>query len=138
MEIRDASLTFSKAQALTASAVSSNILDGNAVKEFARGQPLYLNVYLDTIFSAADDTLAVGLAASSGATPGAGDVFQTIMPARSASTMITTGLLWRQALPQDIPYEQLALYYTVTTTLASGKITAFLSLGQDSDTKTTT
>ena len=137
MELIDASLRFASGLSITNSKIST-VLDGKSVKEYARGQPLYVNIYLDTIFDAADDTLAVGLAASSGATPGAGDVFQTIMPARAASTMLTTGLLWRQALPQDIPYEQLGLYFTVTTTLSSGKITAFLSLGQDSDTKTTT
>ena len=135
--IIDSNLLFANALAITTSKVST-VIDGKYLRDIGRGTPIYLNIYLDTVFTTAANGLTIQLVASSGADPGASDVVATPMDARLASAMLTTGLLKRWALPQDIPYERIALWFLATTALVAGKITSFLSLGQDSDVKTTT
>jgi len=137
-ELIDSNLRFCNDQAITASAISTNIIDGKAVRDIGRGQPIYLNVYLTTVFTTAANSLTIQLVSSSAADPGASDVYMDVMKARLASAMLTTGLLLRMALPEDIPYQKLGLYFLATTSLVAGKITAFLTLGQDSDVRTTT
>lgn len=137
MSVIDSNLRFANALSITNSKLST-VLDGKYLKDLGRGTPLWLNIYLNTVFTTGADTLAVQIVSSSGADPDSGDVFQTIMPARAASAMLTTGLLWRQPLPEGIPYERVALYFVSATTLVAGKIDAFLTLGEDSDTRTTT
>lgn len=137
-EVIDSNLRFSNEQAITTSAISTNIIDGKLLRDMGRGEPVYLNVYLTTVFTTAANSLTIQLVSSSAADPGASDVYMDVMKARLASVMLTTGLLLRMALPEDIPYQKLGLYYLATTALVAGKITAFLSLGQDSDVRTTT
>lgn len=137
-EVIDSNLRFSKEQAITASAISTNIIDGKALRDMARGQPIYLNIYLTTVFTTAANSLTIQLVSSSAADPGASDVFMDVMKARLASAMLTTGLLCRMALPEGIPYQKIGLYYLATTALVAGKIDAFLTLGEDSDVRTTT
>ena len=137
-EVIDSNLRFSKDQAITASAISSNIIDGKALRDMARGNPIYLNIYLTTVFTTSANGLTIQLVSSSGADPGSSDVFLEVMKARLASAMLTTGLLVRMAMPEGIPYERLGLYYLATTALVAGTITAFLTLGEDSDQRTTT
>lgn len=137
-EVIDSNTRFSNEQAITTSAISTNIIDGKALRNMARGQPIYLNVYLTTVFTTSANSLTIQLVSSSAADPGASDVFMDVMKARLASAMLTTGLLLRMALPNDIPYQKLGLYYLATTALVAGKISAFLTIGQDSDERTTT
>ena len=137
MEVIDSNLRFALDLAITTSKVST-VLDGENLRDFGRGQPVYLNIYLTTVFTTAANGLTVQLISSSGADPGASDVFMDVMPARLASAMLTTGLLMRVAWPQDVPYERVGLWFLATTALVAGKITAYLSLGQASDVKTTT
>jgi hypothetical protein len=137
-EVIDSNTRFSNEQAITVSAISTNIIDGKALRDMARGQPIYLNIYLTTVFTTAANSLTIQLVSSSAADPGASDVFVDVMKARLASAMLTTGLLMRWALPEDIPYQKLGLYFLATTTLVAGKISAFLTIGQDSDARTTT
>jgi len=137
-ELIDSNLRFSKEQAITVSAISANIIDGKALRDMGRGQPIYLNIYLTTVFTTSANSLTIQLVSSSGADPGANDVFMDVMKARLASAMLSTGLLARMALPEGIPYERLGLYYLATTALVAGKIDAFLTLGEDSDVRTTT
>jgi hypothetical protein len=138
--IIDSNLRFANALAITTSKVST-VLDGKYITKIGKGTPLYLNIYLNTIFTTTTDSLTIMLIASSGADPNyatsPADKMLEVMPARTAATMLTTGLLARLALPCEIPYERIALWFLATTALASGAIDAFLSLGQDSDTKTT-
>ena len=137
MEVIDSNLRFALDLAITTSKVST-VLDGENLRDFGRGQPVYLNIYLATVFTTAANSLTVQLISSSGADPGAADVFMDVMPARLASAMLTTGLLMRVAWPQDVPYERVGLWFLATTALVAGKITAYLTLGQASDVKTTT
>ena len=137
MEVIDSNLRFALDLAITTSKVSA-VLDGENLRDFGRGQPVYLNIYLTTVFTTAANSLTVQLVSSSGADPNGSDVFMDVMPARLASAMLTTGLLMRVAWPQDVPYERVGLWFLATTALVAGKITAYLSLGQASDVKTTT
>ena len=137
MEVIDSNLRFANDLAITNSKVST-ILDGEKLRDFGRGQPLYLNIYLTTVFTTAADELTIQLISSSGADPGAADVFMEVMPVRLASAMLTTGLLKRVPWPQDVPYERVGLWFLATTELVAGTITAFLSLGAASDVETTT
>jgi hypothetical protein len=137
-ELQDSNLRFSKDQAITASAISTNIIDGKALRDMARGNPIFLNIYLTTVFTTSANGLTIQLVCSSGADPGSSDVFMEVMKARLASAMLTTGLLMRMALPEGIPYERLGLYYLATTALVASTITTFLTLGEDSDVRTTT
>jgi hypothetical protein len=141
MELIDSNLRFASGLAITTSKVST-VLDGKKITDYAKGMPLYLNVYLDTVFTTAANSLTVLLINSSGADPdyvvSAADKVLEVVPARLASVMLTTGLLARVALPSTNKYERIALWFLATTALVAGKITAFLSLGQDSDTVTTT
>jgi hypothetical protein len=138
MELIDSNLRFASGLAITTSKAST-VLDGKYITKYAKGVPLYLNIYLDTIFTSAANGLTIHLIASSGADPAsATDKIMEVLPARLASAMLTTGLLQRVALPASLAYERIALWFLATTALAAGAITAFLSLGQDSDTVTTT
>jgi hypothetical protein len=137
-EVVDSNLRFSNEQAITVSAISTNIIDGKALRDMGRGQPIYLNIYLTTVFTTSANSLTIKLVSSSAADPGASDGYMDVMQARLASAMLTTGLLLRMALPEDIPYQKLGLYFLATTALVAGKISAFLTLGQDSDARTTT
>ena len=137
MEVIDSNLRFANELAITTSKVST-VLDGVKLRDFGRGQPVYLNIYLTTAFTTAANGLTIQIISSSGADPNGGDVFMDVMPARLASAMLTTGLLMRVAWPQDVPYERVGLWFLATTALVAGKITAFLSLGAASDVETTT
>lgn len=127
--IPDAKLVFSEDQAITASAISANILDGEDLRDFGKGQEVYLNIFLTTAFTSAANELSVQIVSSSGASPGSSDVFNTIFR-RAASLMGNAGLLYQAPWPKGVPYERVGLYYLATTALAAGTVTAFLSLGQ--------
>jgi hypothetical protein len=131
--ILDTNLTFSRAVAITTSKAST-ILDGQSVKNIAKGQPLYLNIYVDTAFtSTVANQLSVQIISSSGADPGASDTFCTVIAARSSSVLQSTGCIWRAAWPMGVPYERIGLYYLATTALAAGYVSAFLTLGEGED-----
>lgn len=136
--ILDTNLLFCNDQAITASAVSTNILDGKAIRDFGRGQEVYLNIYTTTIFtSTVANELSVQIISSSGADPTSSNVFNTIFR-RSSSLLQQTGLTYRAPWPVGVPYERVALYFLATTALAAGKVTAFLTLGGDVDQVLTT
>lgn len=135
--VLDSGLRFANALAITTSKAST-IIDAKAVRDFGRGNPVYLNIYLTTVFTTAANSLTIQLISSSGADPGSSDVFMDVMAARLASAMLTTGLLVRMAWPESVPYERVGLYFLATTALVAGAITAFLSLGEDVDVRTTT
>jgi hypothetical protein len=136
--VLDTNLTFCKDQAITASAISANLIDGKAVRDFGRGNEIYLNIYCTTIFtSTTANELSVQIVSSSGADPGSSDVFNTIFR-RSSALLQQTGLVYRAPWPVGVPYERLGLYFLATTSLAAGKITAFLTLGGAEDQVLTT
>jgi hypothetical protein len=138
MGVIDSGLRFSKAQAITASALGTTPLNGKAVKDWGRGGPIYLNVWLDVPFTTSANTLKIDLVSKVGSAPAAGDKVLEVMPARATSALLTVGLLVCIALPQDLPGEFLNVSYTASAALAAGAVTAWLSLGQGVAVKTTT
>lgn len=130
--VLDTNLKFAAAQSITASAVSGTILDAKAIRDFGRGQEVYLNIYVTTAFTSAANNLCVQIISSSGADPTSSDVFNTIF-LRAASLLGNVGCVYRAPWPVGVPYERVALYFLCTTNLAAGAVSAFLTLGGAED-----
>ncbi len=134
MAVTDKALIFSKAQAITSDAMSENVVDLKVVRDIARGQPIYLNIYVDTAFSVDTETIDIAIANSS-ATPAKTDAKVTYGPyATTAGVLGKKGLLLRTALPQRILTQRyVSISYVATTAVAGGKISTYLTIGEDSD-----
>ena len=129
--ILDKQLVFSDAQAVTASAASEHTIDlGAANLELGVGTPLYIEVWMDTVFSGSTATLTVDL--QDGAAVGGSDKVMEILPAISQTAMIAKGigLLAKVMLPVGMDISRhLRLYYTASASLAGGKLNAFITIG---------
>lgn len=118
----------SEAQAITVSAASENTIDlGATGLDIGQGNPIYLEVWLDTAFDTSADTLTIAL--QDGATVGGSDAVMTILPATATSALLAAnvGLLAKVALPEGLN-RHIRLYYTASAGLTSGKINAFLTI----------
>ena len=127
--VTDKKLTFDKAVAITNSKVGGNVLNLGAIKDLAKGRPIYLNIYLQTAFTSAANGLTVKLISSTAEAVAAANNPVEILPATLASAMGTPGKLKKVALPEDIPGKYINVYYLATTALAAGKVTTFLTIG---------
>ena len=129
--ILDKQLVFSKEQAVTASAYSTNLIDlGAADLELGIGTPLYIEVWMDTVFSGSTATLTVEL--RDGTTTSPTDKVMEILPAISQTAMIAKGigLLAKVLLPEGMDLSRyIRLYYAVSASLAGGKLNAFITIG---------
>jgi len=125
--ILDKQLIFSDGQAVTVTAASENEIDcGAASLNLGQGNPIFIEVWLDTAFDTSANTLTIELKDSPD-----GDTYtsrMTILPATATSSLLTAGLLRKVSLPEGMA-RYLELYYTCSTTLASGKLNAFLTIG---------
>jgi hypothetical protein len=129
--ILDADLQFSNAQSVTATAVSTNVLDLSAIRNIGVGQPIYVVLNLAaamvgagaiiTVTSETDDNEAFSSATVS-ATLG---VFAAVSPA---------GTKLVAAVDPDAANERFyRLRYTVSGgTLTSSQVDAYLSLAYES------
>jgi len=125
--ILDKQMILSEGQAVTSTAVSTNSIDfGAANLDPGQGNPIYLEVWLDTAFDTSADTLTITL--QEGATVGALADTLTIMPATATSALLTPGLLVKISLPEGL-LRHIGLNYTVSSGLTSGKLNAFLTIG---------
>jgi hypothetical protein len=127
--ILDKQLIFSDAQAVTVTAISENTIDlGAANLDIGQGNPIYLEIWLDTAFDTSADTLTITL--QDGATVGAVADIMTVLEATATSALLAAnvGLLRKISLPNDLK-RHLALYYTASAGLTSGKLNAFLTIG---------
>jgi len=127
--IRDALLILSENQAITATAASTNEIDfGAASLDIGQGNPIYLELWLDTAFDTAADTLTVTLEDSPDGTTYTSRM--TILAATATSSLLAAnvGLLRKFSLPNDMA-RYIRLYYTVSAGLESGKVNAFLTIG---------
>ena len=127
--IRDAILILSENQAITDTAASTNEIDfGAASLDIGQGNPIYLELWLDTGFTTSANTLTVTLEDSPDGTTYTSRM--TILAATATSSLLTAdvGLLRKFSLPNDLA-RYIRLYYTVSTTLATGKVNAFLTIG---------
>lgn len=127
--ILDKQLIFSNAQAVTTSAISENTIDlGAESLDPGQGNPVYLEIWLDTAFGTSADTLTISL--QDGTTVGGVADIMTVLEATATSALLAAnvGLLRKISLPNDLK-RHLALYYTCSSGLTSGKINAFLTIG---------
>ncbi|MDO9534779.1 MAG: hypothetical protein Q7J85_05485 [Bacillota bacterium] len=127
--ILDKQLILSDGQAITATAASENSIDlGAANLDIGQGNPVFLEVWLDTAFDTSVNTLTITL--QDGATVGALADIMTIMPARATSLLLAAnrGLLVKFSLPEGLK-RHIGLNYTVSVGLTSGKLNAFLTIG---------
>jgi hypothetical protein len=125
--ILDKKLIFSSEQAITASAASTDTVDlGATGLDIGQGNPIYLEVWLDTAFDTSANTLTIDL--QDGATVNGSDAVMTVLPATATSSLLTPGLLVKVSLPEGLN-RHIRLYYTCSAGLTSGKINAFLTIG---------
>jgi len=127
--IRDAILILSENQAITATEASTNEIDfGAAGLDIGKGNPIYLELWLDTAFTTSANTLTVALQDGTDGTTYT--TRMTILEATATSSLLAAnvGLLRKFSLPNDLA-RYIRLYYTVSAALAAGKVNAFLTIG---------
>ena len=121
---QDKFLMMSDAQAVTATADSTNVLDltkdGNAL-----GKQLWWILRVNTAFGTSSDTLAARLqtatTSSFAALPGCA------LAATATSSLLTAGaVLVKQPLPYGLK-AKLKTVYTASATLSSGKVDSFIT-----------
>lgn len=123
----DAKLLFSDAQAVTAAAASTSVVDLGAAREIGTGEDLYVVVSVDVAMTDAssDSTLTVDLYADSteSFTPDSKQTLFTI-PAVSAAGAVFIAKI----SPVLGAYRYLELYYTPNNgNLSTGSFTAFIA-----------
>lgn len=124
----DAKLIFDEAVAVTTSKLGGTAIDLGAITDLGKGQPVFLNVFVDTAFTSAANGLTVSLVASSGAEPAGTDTVLQLSPAILASALTKGVVIFSGPIPDYITNEYINVYYLATTALAAGKVTSFLSL----------
>jgi len=123
----DSQLLFSDAQAVTATAASTNTIDFGAVRDMGVGEQLYVVALVDVAFtdSGSDSTLAVALETDSttSITPDATRTLFTFSALSAAGTVKIAALG-----PDDINLQYAQLKYTPANgNLTTGSITAFIT-----------
>jgi len=124
----DSKLVMSDAQAVTTTAVSTNEIDfGVNGEDIGEGNPIYVEVYLDTAFGTSANTLTVTLQDSANGTDYADKV--VVVPATATSKLLAAdvGRLVRISLPADLR-RFIAMNYTASSALTDGKVSAFLTI----------
>ncbi|MCF7811457.1 hypothetical protein K9N50_10770 [bacterium] len=125
--IIDSKLVLSDAQAITTSTASDNEIDfGAASLDIGQGNPIYLEVWLDTAFDTSVNTLTISLKDSPDGTTYTERM--VVLPATATSSLLTAGKLQKVALPYNLA-RYIELYYTCSAALTSGVINAFLTIG---------
>lgn len=125
----DAALLFSDAQAVTATAASTNYMDAGAVRDLGTGESLYVVCSVDVAMTdtGSDSTVAVSLEGDSTSTftPDGTDTLFTF-PALSAAG--TTKIARLDPGMASLQYRYLQLKYTVSGgNLTTGSFTAFIT-----------
>lgn len=124
----DAQLLFSDAQAITASAASTNLVDLRAARRIAVGRPLFFVAQVTTAFTDAgsDSTVAVTIESDTTSAFSSATTIQTI---GTFGALSAVGSRFIVALQDPTTAEQyIRAYYTVANgNLTTGKITAFLT-----------
>jgi hypothetical protein len=113
-------------QAITATAYSTDEIDfGAAGLDIGQGNPLILHIFLTTGFTTSANTLTIGEV--SGAATAPTTQVSTVLEATATSALTSPQQLVRKSLPLGLA-RYYRLVYTVSTTLATGTVTAFISL----------
>jgi hypothetical protein len=131
--ITDAKLVFDSEVAVTDGSTSTNVVDIGSLSKIAKGTPIYFNLVVNTAFSVDTETVDILVCNSDTNPPEAADVILTKQLSVAATQLGKKGFVYRAALP-DIAYlDYLNVVYVATTAVATGKVSAFLTIGQDSD-----
>lgn len=141
----DAQLTFSDAQAITATANSTNVIDtgplfsGITGRNLGVGRQLYIAVTVDVAFtdSGSDSTIAISLVTDDNAALSSASTIASL-GTLAALTPAGTSVFFPMPLPNTVPYERyIALTYTAANgSLTTGSITASIVLDIDAYTST--
>lgn len=120
--IIDSRLEFSNAQALTATADSTNVIDLSGDFDVGKGVPLYVVVRVIVALdgTTGDETYTVTL--ETGATAAAGTDLTTVTMARGDAA----GTTYIIAVPQEVN-RYLQLYYTLGGTTPTGTVDAWVT-----------
>jgi hypothetical protein len=131
--IMDAELRFSNAQAITASAASTNQLDLKAVRDIGVGEDLYFVAIVDVAFTDAssDSTVVVTLETDNDSAFGSPTLAVQTIGTFAALSAIGTRLV-AKLQPLAIVERYLRAYYTVAGgSLTTGSISSFIVLDAD-------
>lgn len=130
MAILDAGLLLSDAQAVTASAASTNVIDFTAVApNLGRGgEQIYLQVVCNTTADSSGDAATVDIALQDSADNSSfANVVRSVQYAQASVTAGT--ILFTVALPPTLR-RYARVYYTIgTENLTAGKFDAYLTTG---------
>ena len=125
----DAQTLFSDAQAITATAVSTNIIDFGSARDIGIGQELYVVVVVDVVFTdvGSDSTVAVTLETDDNEGFASATVVQTI---GTFAALTAAGSRLVARLQPDAGWEQYvrANYTVANGNLTTGSLTAFLTV----------
>lgn len=130
----DSLLEMSDAQAVTATAISTNVIDlgpitDNALRDIGAGEDVYLVLSVDTTFTAAGAaTLTAALVSDSTVNLATSPTTHaTVLNAAAVATLLA-GLQVAIKLPPGNYEQYLGIQYTVATgPMTAGKINAFLT-----------
>jgi hypothetical protein len=135
--IRDRQNTFSNDQAITADALSTNVIDlgplsaGNTIRDIGAGEPLYLHVLVKEAFATSGSaTLTVTLESDSTSDLAtSATVHATIASAVAAASLIAGAWIAKGIPIPSSAYERfLGLRFTTNTAdFTAGKVDAWLS-----------
>ena len=131
----DTKLVFSSDQALTTTAVGTNVIDlGAADSGAGAGTPIYLHCRVtDDADFAGGTSVTFSLQHSDSEGSGYTDILVT--PAILTATLVKGAWLFQGAIPLIVSAEKIKRYlgvkYTISGTYTDGKVDCFLSLGQE-------
>lgn len=127
--IMDAELRFSNAQAITASAASTNQVDLKAIRDIGTGQDIYFVAQVDVAFTdgTSDSTVTVALQTDDNSAFSSATTVQTVGTFAALSAIGTR--LVAKLQPLAFVERYLQAYYTVANgNLTTGSITSYLVL----------
>lgn len=127
--ILDAQLLFSDAQSVTATAVSTNVVDMGNAGDHGTGEPLKLQVSLAAAMVGAGATVAVTIEQDDNEAFSSATTVQTIGTFAAVSAAGTKFVAYLQ--PGVLTERFIRLRYTVSGTLTSSSFDAFMLLNND-------
>ena len=121
---------FSSAQAVTASAASTDIIDLGSSRDIGAGEPLEIIVAVDTTFTAGGSA-TLDIALQTDTASNFGSAVTLASTGATAVASLTSGVqIARFKIPRGT-LRYLRLYYTVATgPMTAGTVTAGVSLGR--------
>lgn len=129
--LRESDATFSAAQALTATAASTNYVDRQALGDGTDGD--FIVVHCPTILDSAGDAAVLNIAIESDSDSGFATALVQNLEITLAESVLTAGIIAKLPIPLGLK-RYVRLKYTVTTEdFTSGTISAFWTNGVDND-----